>query len=805
MASRIYDSKLRADSGFRPGWRLNLSETVEVREGAAFYSEGSGAKHVFSQRARNRYSPSQESPALTDATLTIIGAGATLRRDDGSVRLFRRAGSNANSFVMVRKIGRDGASQEFVYDESRLTEVALAGISVLTVEWSGERIVSISDRYGREVAYTYDPSGRLSSVRDVGKQPWSYEYDSMDRLVAGAHPDGQKYLEVSYDQSGKVAQSMSARDFAYHYYGDVTNVVEPAGSHHEFKIDASGVTVGYRNSRGVRWELVLDQINRPKELAKYGDVYRFRYSGSRLTSIDHSGGSQQLNYDDEGRFTHASGVAVDGYLPKQVTYSARGDTVVSDGTRTLRYVYDDSSRLMTIEEDEDAHHLDYDERGFVTGLSVGDSTVVFTRSRLGRITGVQYPDGSSSRYRYDDLGNRERTDFSNGSSMVIMHDGRGNIVNVVDATPDSVELSQSYEIDRHNRVTQVEFAGLTELEVTYDGLSRPTGFAVDDKVVNVEYLSHGEPVRLWSEDGTFMLEESHARSAFLPFSPSSRMFLHNDHRERGQPEYGTVAFSQYTLDIGIVPVEFNEVEGYLEAETALATMKSWLSDQHRSKVEKPSNPVFQPPEYESTNCCLNCPWESPCGQYCTNVIGTGDAICLCSRFTYEPPSGGSQQCSVNYQSSGDAEHLMQANASVPAKADTTIREWLLSLDFTFRIDYERGATVVCSNMERIDQTFQSLPYDMKLSFPASSSVVISGHTHPQFDKRHVGKVITIYEAEDKYGKPLPEKHTITSPEELNRINTANQKCSIIDKQTAKDHYPVLLRVPPARAIKECRY
>ena len=309
VASRIYDSKNNSNSGFGPGWRLNLNETVEVIGNAVIFTEGSGARHTFNLQGSGRYAPSLVTPALQDATLNLIGAGAVLNRQDGTASHFRRV-DDSSTYVLVRKTSTDRRSLTFEYDGTHLTGVSIAGNSILNVEWFDERISSMSDLYGRKVTYTYDALGRLSTTTDVGHQSWTYEYDPLGRMVAAAHPDGHIYLEVEYDHTGKVARSSSARDFVFHYFDNETTVKEPTGNQHIFKKSDSGITVGYRNEHGLNWELVLDESNRPLELSKNDEEYRFEYTDLRLTTLDHAGGLQRFHYDNEGRFTHTSGVPV---------------------------------------------------------------------------------------------------------------------------------------------------------------------------------------------------------------------------------------------------------------------------------------------------------------------------------------------------------------------------------------------------------------------------------------------------------------------------------------------------------------
>lgn len=607
-------------------------------------------------------------------SLSLIGSAAVLKEADGAMRHFRQV-ADSELYVLVRRTSPNGEQVTLRYEGRQLREVAVADETVLRLDWSDNRIAAVRDVHDREVTYSYDRFGQLVVATDVGGQSWAYAYDSEGRLVAATHPDGQPYLHVEYDHAGKVSRSSAARDFTYRYHDDSTTVIEAARDRHAFKRNAAGITVGYGNGRDFVWELVLDRDNRPSELYRNGDAYRFGYSGSSVAAIEHPEGLLRLHHDDEGRFTHASGVPIHGQQPTRVSYDADNEVTAASAENRLRYTYDDFRRLDSIEENGVVYRIAYDDAGFVSALSQGDAEVSFTRNGMGRIIGIRYPDGTESTHRYDDLGNRDRVDYSSGAGMSIRHDGRGNIVHVADRSANGTVMAQSYTIDRLNRVTQVDFAGLSTLKVSYDGTGRSEKFDLDDTIVDIEYLAHGEPIRLRAGQMQKTLLAQEPESLFLTPRGTPRAFLHNDLRPSGQPSYGSVAMSSDRLDVQIVPIEFVEVPGYLEAVSVLQIVKAWLHDTERRRIEKPSNPVFQPPEYESTNCCMGCSSSSSCGQYCTLVFGTGVDLCLCQNFNAGGGSGSSGGNGGNDEEDIEAEidaiikEYKDANLKPPARSE----------------------------------------------------------------------------------------------------------------------------------------
>ncbi|MCY4657226.1 MAG: hypothetical protein OXC80_10470 [Gammaproteobacteria bacterium] len=236
-----------------------------------------------------------------------------------------------------------------------------------------------------------------------------------------------------------------------------------------------------------------------------------------------------------------------------------------------------------------------------------------------------------------------------------------------------------------------------------------------------------------------------------------------------------------SLEMNIVPVEFNEVPGYLRVLSTLKTSKLWLSEEHRSKIEKPSNPIFQPPEYESTNCCLECDWGSTCGQRCTTFFATSEATCLCGPVSYSPGGGG-----------GGGFDCSTSNLSDREKAKSFLVE---TLESTTRGPREVFYIVQKPHPCEIGKFKTGPDYDVcppSIKVDASS-VLYAGHTHPKFAwPADRNKKVTC---------GLVLEGWIRSRSDVDIQNGRNEECSKKDNQTG-NRYPLLLRTPND-IIKKC--
>ena len=149
-----------------------------------------------------------------------------------------------------------------------------------------------------------------------------------------------------------------------------------------------------------------------------------------------------------------------------------------------------------------------------------------------------------------------------------------------------------------------------------------------------------------------------------------------------QPDYGAVTFASSSFDAHIKRIDRAAVPALDAAAAALAVMAPWFGGKPLQTFEKPSNPVFQPPEYELTNCCMACPFVSLCGQFCTSYFGTTDDFnCNCQLLQY---------CSTGYMGWG-----ISCDPQAPdtvAKARNTLIAALAPLP---RKNYAEGRVVSC--------------------------------------------------------------------------------------------------------------
>ena len=286
--------------------------------------------------------------------------------------------------------------------------------------------------------------------------------------------------------------------------------------------------------------------------------------------------------------------------------------------------------------DQGAHvDVERDEMGYVVGFRGRGSSVRFERDGLRRVAETVYRDGLSSRYSYDALGNRRLAEHSLGSSVAYRHDPAGNIVEVEVANADGSSRLQKTRVGEMNQVEQVVYGDGRTVTVTYDGMGRPTEFDVGSDTVEVSYDELGGLEELVSTTTGDTWEAGHAE-------PPARG---SDHRAevlkglasiRSQAGHVVLDFDETTFKpVFADPLELG-VPGLAEARILLRVASPLLGGDgftSTTNFEKPSNPVFQPDEYRSTNCCI------PCSTYvCTDCTIDGNvgswSLCYCQSVSF---------------------------------------------------------------------------------------------------------------------------------------------------------------------------
>ena len=374
------------------------------------------------------------------------------------------------------------------------------------------------------------------------------------------------------------------------------------------------------------WQIKFDDSNRVRVLARPDSTltYTFNASGNVSTLTEAMADSkliQELTYDDVGRLTNLR-VADAGSADEQLTniLYERGNVRVSGPGMAFAYEVSANDLIEWVREDDETIVTEYNPNGDLTRLGSEERSVSFERNALGRIVATSYPNDLTIRYTYDELGNRELVEYGPGGTAEYEHDAAGNIVSILLDNESGETQVQSLDIGTMNRVERIEYEGWLGVDVKYDEMDRPIAFRklTDDvtlptpaELVEIAYTETGRIAKIesqttgesWVPEDGWPIDEANVVT-----DPRAEI-LGRKLRGKAHPDYGVVEFVETTFDaVPVAPLELGVPS--LRKATSLQSLASGLLSPRQINAiiefEKASNPIFQPPEYRSTNCCVPC-------------------------------------------------------------------------------------------------------------------------------------------------------------------------------------------------------
>ncbi len=265
-------------------------------------------------------------------------------------------------------------------------------------------------RFERSTRLRYD-DGRLvaldgprKDVKDVTRLDW----DDQGRLVAIAEPASPTLRFTAFDAQGQVTEARLGPQSPYQIQHDAAGRVTA--------ITHRGVTVRYR----------YDAENR---LSSYTDAdgHRTRLSrdpAGRLTrTTDPFGRRTEVAFDSESRRQRSTVFGVDDALIQSLAlaFDAKGRVSRRDEERVIDAGGEPMTRQTEIERDA---------TGEISGTRDGASGARFAiaMESMNRIGSLTTPDGSTTRYHFDALGQEAGVEDARGSRTWRLRDDAGQIV-----------------------------------------------------------------------------------------------------------------------------------------------------------------------------------------------------------------------------------------------------------------------------------------------------------------------------------------------------------------------------------------
>jgi len=480
-------------------------------------SGNSGDSYVFTGWAKGN-----SVPVPMDSTRTF-GLILTFHNSDGTTTEFRadfNAASNAWQYTAAAAVA-DKAYQSITL---RITYAYNAN----TAYFDG--IGLFKETFS--TSYTYDENGNLKSVTDLQKQTTEYEYNTNNDLIEVIE-DGKAKMTYKYDNHHNVIKATTEEGLVYKFeYDDY-------GNNTKVSITEGGITMESSAEYSDDGNRLVSTTNALGKKTKYGY--------NEITGV-----LDWVQYPEDTEATRTEYTYDTMY--RMATAACETDTGLS---LSAEYTY--SGDLLTgIETASTAYGFTYGVFDLQTGVTVGDRTLLTyhyteeaANDRKYDLDRLDYGNGDSVQYEYDDQDRIIKETFEDGQTVTYRYDNDGALATVTDSesgitttyyydftermmkqvdTGTNYSHSVGYEYDIRNNLTKlVETVNGVEhtTTYTYDEDNRLTGYTTGDVSGTYDYDDFGRSAtQTTKHNGTTVKTDTYTFTAPEAGNTSSQVQTH---------------------------------------------------------------------------------------------------------------------------------------------------------------------------------------------------------------------------------------------------------------------------------------
>lgn len=446
--TRMYNSMTDYEGPLGYAWTHSYNIYLEDNGSKVYEHNGDGALRIFTRNAAGTYTP----PVGNYSTFTKNTDGSyVVREKSGLVYQFNPAGQL--KFIE----DRNGNQLNMTYDGNKLITIANDSGRQIALQYDNSgRITCLTDHLGRQVQYSYDQNNNLTAVTDQSENTTTFSYNNLTyqhQLLSVTDPKGNQH-RFTYDNLGRAS--------GFNYDGGNKSIgfyYEPL-LHQTTSVDSKGGITKYHYTRvgdmGVISE-VEDANNRTQQF--YWDNHL-----NMIKAVDQNSSQVLMSYDGMGNLT-------------QITDS-RGKVM----TFTYEPVYSLCSSI-TEPTGRQQTYL-YDSRGnLVSKSDPGGNTYSYCYDSRGNMTGLTDPRGNTTIFEYDIYGNLATVTDPMGGQTRMTYDLAGNCTSVTDAKGNVTSIA----LDVLNRPYRVTYPDGTTGVNSYNEISQLVAFT-DTKGNQTRYL-----------------------------------------------------------------------------------------------------------------------------------------------------------------------------------------------------------------------------------------------------------------------------------------------------------------------------
>ncbi len=406
----------------------------------------------------------------------------------------------------------DGRVESWAYDNNgNETQSCTGSLCTRTAYDALDRATKVTDPMGFAVESVYDAAGQLSSSKDARGNSTAFEYDLAGRETKQTNAAG---IEVTreYDLAGNLVKTTDglgrATVHAYNSTQKRTSTTLAHGAVTQFAYDANGVLLSETNPLGHAYQFGHDPLGALKTVTDpLGKVTGYTWNGSNqlLTQTDANGHTTRYGYDSAGRRVAR---ILPGGKSEGLVYDSEGRLVSRtdfDGSQTI-YSYDVGGKLSKVTRSDGrslsqgydsfgrmnsqtdtaygnlgltldgndrvtrevwSHNslgtsfsatLDYawDANSNRTQVSTSGQAIKASYNTLNQLETLTHPDGTTTRFAYDNAGNRVQVMRADGSTTDYQYNLANQLTAVLHKKADGADIASFvYTLNAAGQRTQV--------------------------------------------------------------------------------------------------------------------------------------------------------------------------------------------------------------------------------------------------------------------------------------------------------------------------------------------------------------
>ncbi len=283
-------------------------------------------------------------------------------------------------------------------------------------------------------SYSYDKYGNVQEITDPRGFVTKYRYDLLNRLEEIEYPDHKK-IKYFYDLSGirtKMEDHRGTTLFEPDEFGKINKVTFPDGQSVSYHYDPEGNLIKLIYPDGTEVEYTYDLSNRLEAVKDSSGVTKFEYdelSNALNKKILPNGVTTEYQYYKTRKISNVIHTEADG-----------------NPIEEFKYFYDENGNRTKIEKISPN----------------GNSHVIYTYDKLGRVVKAEYSNGFFESFSYDGAGNRLSRTTAQGT-IIYEYDEEnrlkkaGNTIYAYDLAGNLIEKSSpghksTYKYDFGNRL-----------------------------------------------------------------------------------------------------------------------------------------------------------------------------------------------------------------------------------------------------------------------------------------------------------------------------------------------------------------